>query len=365
MAEPRLVMMTTDAVGGVWHYTLTLATELSARGVSVALVVLGPAASPAQKSAALAVPHLSLFEQQGALEWMDDPWRDVQRASAFLLQLSAQLRPDIVHLNGYCHAELDFGAPKLLVAHSCVLSWWQAVERSAPPARLETYRTNVSRGIHAADLVVAPSASMLLALTAHYGAPRAARVIPNGSSFGPGARESDSLKEPLILSVGRMWDRAKNVAALSEAAPALPWPVYVAGEVDRSWPGLHPLGVLDGNALAGWYARASVYAHPARYEPYGLSVLEAARAGCALVLGDIPSLHEIWADAAFYVPPESPLSLRRALFGLTRDEAWRATLAERARARARRFQASAMALAYLDAYREMRRSAHASARGAA
>ena len=32
---------------------------------------------------------------------------------------------------------------------------------------------------------------------------------------------------------------------------------------------------------------ASIYALPARYEPFGLSILEAALSGCALVLGDI------------------------------------------------------------------------------
>ncbi len=43
---------------------------------------------------------------------------------------------------------------------------------------------------------------------------------------------------------------------------------------------------------------------PARYEPFGLSVLEAALSGCALVLGDIPSLRESGATR--------PCSSRRA-----------------------------------------------------
>ena len=42
------VLMTTDAVGGVWTYSLTLARALGARGVGVTLAVVGPEPSAAQ-----------------------------------------------------------------------------------------------------------------------------------------------------------------------------------------------------------------------------------------------------------------------------------------------------------------------------
>jgi hypothetical protein len=54
------------------------------------------------------------------------------------------------------------------------------------------------------------------------------------------------------------------------------------------------LGPLEASELAGWMHRAAIYALPARYEPFGLSALEAAQAGCALVLGDLSSLREVW-----------------------------------------------------------------------
>ena len=112
------------------------------------------------------------------------------------------------------------------------------------------------------------------------------------------------VKEPFILAVGRLWDEAKNVAALERVAPRLGWPVSVAGEEAHPGGGqvrpghVRRLGRLAPEALAPWFARASIYALPARYEPFGLSALEAALAGCALVLGDIPSLREVWGDAA-------------------------------------------------------------------
>jgi glycosyltransferase involved in cell wall biosynthesis len=56
-----------------------------------------------------------------------------------------------------------------------------------------------------------------------------------------------------------------------------------------------------------------VFAAPARYEPFGLAILEAARAGCSRVLGDIPSLRELWDGAARFVDPGDPRTLRAAL----------------------------------------------------
>ena len=41
---------------------------------------------------------------------------------------------------------------------------------------------------------------------------------------------------------------------------------------------IESLGPLSARGLAAWYARASIFAHPSRYEPFGLSILEAALA---------------------------------------------------------------------------------------
>ena len=59
-------------------------------------------------------------------------------------------------------------------------------------------------------------------------------------------------------------------------------------------PLLEALGKLPAAEMKLWFAHAAIYCLPARYEPFGLSVLEAGLSGCALVLGDIPSLREIW-----------------------------------------------------------------------
>ena len=71
---------------------------------------------------------------------------------------------------------------------------------------------------------------MLAYIERLYGAPQRARVIANGRSP---ARWAPAEKEPFVLSAGRLWDEAKNVAALERIAPRVPWPIHVAGEANR------------------------------------------------------------------------------------------------------------------------------------
>lgn len=350
------ILMTADTVGGVWTYAIDLARALAARDVRVALATMGAPIRPAQWADLASVPDVEVFESDYRLEWMDDPWGDVDRAGAWLLEVERAVRPDIVHLNGYAHAALPWSAPVLVVGHSCVRSWWEAVRNEPVPACWDAYTSRVRRGLAAADMVAAPSHAMLDALHQHYGPLPRARVIHNGrgGSFDP------AHKERFVLAVGRLWDEAKNVGALDDVAPHLPWPVYVAGDTrapnggERSFRSLKTLGQLDAAALAGWMSRAAIYALPAKYEPFGLSVLEAALSGCALVLGDVPSLREIWGDTATFVPPDDPAAIARALNWLCDDDGLRRALGARARVRALTLTPERMARDYHALYRELR-----------
>ena len=347
----RRVLMTADAVGGVWDYALQLAEGLGTCGVEVTLATMGPLPRDDQRAAAREVPGLRLVESDYRLEWAEHPWDDVARAGSWLLELEAQAQPDIVHLNGYAHGALAWNAPAVVVAHSCVCSWWSAVRGAEAPEEWAAYRRAVRDGLRAATAVVAPSAAMLHALSAHYGAVTGT-VVPNGRDA---AQFHTGPKEPLVLSAGRLWDEAKNVAALASIAHGLPWPVALAGERQNA-PGepvhdgpVEYLGRLSSADLRSWMARASIYAMPARYEPFGLSILEAGLSGCALVLGDIPSLREHWDGAAAFVAPDDREALRSAIEGLIDSPARRSELGRRARDRGQEFTVGRMA----DAYRRL------------
>lgn len=351
-------MMSADTVGGVWIYALELARGLTRHGVRVLLATLGRPPDAGQQAQAAVIPGLQLRHGNFPLEWMDDS-ADMQAAAGqWLLGLAADWQPDVVHLNHFGHGHLPWPAPALVVAHSCVCSWHEHV-RGVPAGReWHAYHQMVTRGLRAAPLVVAPTAAMLADVARLYGLPRDGRVIHNGrrpQDFPPAP------KQKIILCAGRLWDEAKNVRLLAQVAPDLTWPVHIAGEDHApqgghvQMNGVHQLGQLGPSAMAAAFGSAAIYALPARYEPFGLSVLEAALAGCALVLGDIRSLRELWQDAAVFVPPDNPERLRATLSQLTREPQLRKAWAHRAQERARRYTSARMTSHYLDVYSALAR----------
>jgi glycosyltransferase involved in cell wall biosynthesis len=164
----------------------------------------------------------------------------------------------------------------------------------------------------------------------------------------------------MAFAAGRLWDEAKNIRTLCKAADGLSWPVLVAGdatspdggtmEVPRN---LICLGRLASDEIAARMAESALFVSPARYEPFGLAVLEAAMSSCALVLGDIPTLRELWDGAALFVQPSDETGLREAMEALLSEPTRAARLGERARRRAQLYTATRMADAYLDAYRSL------------
>ena len=332
--------MTADTIGGVWTYCVELAHALDAE---VHLATMGRPLSSAQR--AEADVFAGVHESDFPLEWQDDPWAGVDAAGDWLLALERELRPDVVHLNGYVHAALPWSAPALVVAHSDVVSWWRAVHGTQAPAEWDEYRRRVAAGLRAAARVVAPTAAAAADLYASFGFGGAV-VVPN-------CRRVDAVvprnKEPLVLAAGRVWDGAKGIDALCRVAPSLPGRVVVAGEGSAS--GVEHLGPVTFQDLAGWMSRAAVFAAPARYEPFGLAALEAGLGGCALVLGDIASLREVWGDAAEYV--QGDRELQDAVTALLEHPEQAGVRGEQARARALTFTPERTACSYLAQYRAL------------
>jgi glycosyltransferase involved in cell wall biosynthesis len=339
---------------------MELCGAFAAHGIRVTLAVLGGPASDGQRQQAGRLANVTIHESSYRLEWMPDPWEDLARAGEWLLRLEKTTGADLVHLNHLVHADLPWRSPVLTVGHSCVLSWWAAVVGGspsvAPGAEWNLYRSRVTRSLQAASCIVAPTEAALSELECLYGPFRRSAVVLN-------ARDRRQFiaghKERMVLSAGRLWDRAKNIEALASVAPRVAAPVFVAGQAQSpdgntaTFSNITLLGPLDSTTLAGWYSRAAIYALPARYEPFGLTALEAAMSGCALVLGDIPSLREVWGPAARYVHPEDHDSLRDTLNELVANDSLRKRCAARAMARARLFTPLRQAQRYKALYQDL------------
>jgi glycosyltransferase involved in cell wall biosynthesis len=290
---------------------------------------------------------------------MVDGGIDLTESCSWLIELAERFNIDVIHLNGYAHARLGSELPILVAAHSDVLSWWKAVHKSAAPPEWDGYRSRVIAGLAAASRITAPTAAVLNDIERHYlSVTNRASVISNGIDL---AAFPTAEKKPVVMAAGRLWDTAKNLTALDAAASGLAWPVEIAGGIQNpdggiaTFSNVRLLGSLKPSEMARHFGHASIFAAPARYEPFGLAILEAAAARCALVLGDIPSLRENWDGAAAFVDPDCPAHLQAAIATLIADPEERNRLAAAAQRRARRFTLDRMARAYHALYGDLMR----------
>jgi glycosyltransferase involved in cell wall biosynthesis len=348
------VLMTADAMGGVWTYATDLSSALTAMGADVYLVTIGRRASLDQRR--MLSPSVHVIESDLALEWQDPDAADLEHARDFLAAIERRIQPDIIHLNSYREANFDWHAPVLVVAHSCVNSWGKACQDDAwlSEPKWQRYSALVAHGLDRAAAWVAPTHAFGAAVSELYQPRGRGITILNGAEP---SLEKPAEKQCFILAAGRMWDAAKNLATLMEAGNSLDWPVFVAGgtagSVGIPQRRIALLGELSHFELRRHMRGAAIFASPARYEPFGLSVLEAAHAGCALVLSDIPSFRELWEGAAVFVSSSDCNGLRAALSDLCADARERAKLQRAAFRRAQRYSMRKMADAYARLYRSL------------
>jgi glycosyltransferase involved in cell wall biosynthesis len=355
---PARVLLTTDVIGGVWDFSIALARELVARGTHVVLLALGEPSADQRRQASQVGAGLGLLAEPLRLEWMQDSQADVVATQRLLAGLVADVRPDVVHANQFAAACAGVSAPVVLTLHSDVLSWrkWTLGVRDGEiPAEWQPYASLVCQALAEADAVVAVSDFLAGEVHSLYGTRRAIEVIPNGwppATMPPAARGNQT------LLAGRLWDAAKNIASALQAVPPGAR-VLLAGEprhpetggLAELPPGVEALGFVPRDRLDSLLRLARIYLSPARYDPFGLLPLQAALAGCALLLSDIPSYREVWGDAAEFFRPDDVHDLRRRWAALLEDDQACARLAARARQRAsQRYSAAGMTERYLAVY---------------
>ncbi|MDB5641222.1 MAG: glycosyl transferase family 1 [Hyphomicrobiales bacterium] len=353
MQLPLKVLLTTDAVGGVWTYSLDLAQALRAEGVDVAIAALGPPPSDAQAAQARTT-GASLDVLDAPLDWLADDEADVARAARAIAACASRLRADVIQTHSPALiAGIDMPAPVVSVIHSCVATWWDAVRGGPMPEDLRWRARLVREGLARASLNIAPTHAFASAIARVY-AVEAPMVVHNARRPSPvGSRD----REPFILSAGRFWDESKDLATLDRAASICAWPVVAAGPLVSPFGGratcenIDARGALDATSLRALYARRPIFCSTAVYEPFGLAVLEAAQAGCALVLADIPTFRELWDGVALFAPPRDAAAFAAAMNALAQDGGRRAALGDAAQARAADFQLARQTREMLALYR--------------
>ncbi|MFN3889230.1 MAG: glycosyltransferase family 4 protein [Beijerinckiaceae bacterium] len=351
--DPRRILMTVDAVGGVWRYTMDLARSLDGLGVRTALIGFGPPPSRTQKAEADA-SRIPLRWAGLPLDWMPGGLAAASDARIQIARAAADFKADLVHVNSLAYAGPEIRQAIVAVGHSCIPTWWRGVHDCEAPAQWRRHLRENATGLRSAAIILAPSQSHARDLQVAYGPGLDIRVVYNASAASPAFRRR---REPLVFAAGRWWDEAKNARALDSAAELTRWPVLMAGSLqDPAGPRVslnhaRALGALDAATTREWMRRASVFASPSIYEPFGLAVLEAARASTPLVLADIATFRELWDGAALFAAAKEPSAFADAIERLMVDAGLRRRLARRARERAAYFTLERQAEGVLAAYR--------------
>ena len=358
------ILMTADTIGGVWTYTRELVTQLSRKGNEVTLVSFGEIPSFTQPAWLDSLPGVTYHPTAFRLEWMQDAESDLKESADLLRSIIDEVKPDLLHCNQFYYGGLECDLPRIVVAHSDVVSWWVAVHGGEPPESqwIRDYRRYAATGLSKADVVVAPSSWMLDQVCRHYGEPRKKTLIHNGRE--PELFNPQTAKENYAVSIGRIWDAGKQASLLlRDDLPMLtvlvgseqsPEGAVASAHSAQRFPRLLMKGPQPESELRQLLAAAGMYIATSRYEPFGLAPLEAALSGCAIVANDIPTFREVWGDDAVYFERNNSRAMLLAIQELASNPMRRSDYGARALQRARKqYSSERMAEDYLQLYRAL------------
>jgi glycosyltransferase involved in cell wall biosynthesis len=292
---------------------------------------------------------------------------------------------DIFHSPDFTLPPVSRGTRTLLTVHD--LSFIR--DPQSAPAVLRDYLNDVvPRSVARADRVLADSQATRDDLVQLYRTPpEKIFVLYSGvhESFQP-VTDSATLAAvraryglgdaPFVLAVGTLQPR-KNYVRLIQAFAATrsgqsnrprdeALRLVIAGGkgwlYDSIFAEVERLGLQDRVLFPGFvadadlpalYSAACVLAYPSIYEGFGLPMLEAMACGTPVVTSTASCLPEVAGDAALLVQPTDVDALAAALDRALTDEALRADLIAKGRARARQFSWDEPARQLLEIYQSL------------
>ena len=172
-------------------------------------------------------------------------------------------------------------------------------------------------------------------------------VIPNAVSRGfpnPSETKGSLPDKAYILSVGHL-ERRKNFEVLVEAFAEIAgrWSGFLVlvgkdqGARDSVVLRAEELGIsdrvviredVDFETLNELYRECELLVCPAKYEGFGMTVLEGMAAGKPVVASDIPPHREVGGTACIYADPDNPAVFASAVMKILSDNAFSVRLVE-------------------------------------
>ena len=305
-------------IGGSERHLLTLLPALAQRGVDVTFLGLDDSSrAPAPFYEALTVPY----------ERVEAP-RDVDPRLALAVSRAVR-KADLVHTH-LVHADVygALGARRLV-----------STKHNDDPFRAGVFRFVERAVVRRASAVIAITRALKRFQIERVGLPaEKIHVIHYGldelpAAWGVNPADDVPADARVLLAVCRL-ERQKGVDVAIRALPEIRAHHSGAhlvvlgegperGELEQLAQGLGVPVSLPGRVpdVAAWLERADVLVHPARWEGFGLALLEAMLAVLPVVATDVSSIPEIVTagDTGLLVPPDDPPALATAVTRVLED----------------------------------------------
>lgn len=287
--------------------------------------------------------------------WFRRYWNPPVVSTPKVLEAMRQIRPDVVD---YHYRWAPAYARAFLAAHEfsrLVFTYHNTYGEGTGALRWASLANDwwTKRFIRRADRIVCISPFIRDDLERRGFPPDGLRVVPNGvdaealHEAARGGHRPAGVPDVFIMAVGRLVP-TKGFDLLVRALRSLPISVHavICGEgpdrrrlerVAESWRVRHRLHLL------GWVPEADklrllqeclAYVHPARFESFGMAVLEAMAMGAPVVAARVGGLVDLVGESGILVDAENADQVAAAVHGLLREDGRRKDLGRRSRARA-------------------------------
>lgn len=153
----------------------------------------------------------------------------------------------------------------------------------------------------------------------------------------------------------------KNLPITFRALKGLPIKLTIIGKLndeqskcllDNNVDYISVVGVSDSD-INRYYGESDLVCFCSLFEGFGMIVLEANQSGCPIVCSDIPVLHEVGAEAAYYVDPHDCQSIHNGIKYLLEHPEERFNLVKKGRDNIKRFNPSFIREQWISLYNDM------------
>ena len=346
MASKFKILMTTDVKSEIWDYSLTLSRSLLKHfNAEISMISMGGKPTDRQKEE---LENLNIEFQ--FTDFQHDIFADIEanqdisNIKTLFENTIKEFNPHIIHLN-HGYPNFDFKTPCVFTCHDNLLN-----------KNLLNYKQTINKSLNNADIIIAQSKFTAECLMKTYNLKTGIRIIYNGIDYNP---YSGSPESPTLVACENSPNPGKNINFLLNIAYKLPDNIKMKIIVDSKPYRKPPRNVefftnLAGSELQAVYKNSSIYLALSNYESNGLSSIQAAYSGCAILANDLPIFKELWGDCAYIFERDNPNSLMRCINNLIENRHFFEITSRNCQAKAlSMFNSKRMAYEYINLYKNI------------